>query len=193
MIFHETERLYLRRLEKRDLPRVTELIGDWVIVQWLTHVPYPYSLKDAEEFYEKVAVDYTHNVPGYFVMASKTDNLLMGAVGLHPAYGSKPKTDEIEVGYWLGKKFWGKGFMTEAVKAVVSIAFQRPLIQRMTSTTDPANQASQNILRKNGFDYLGLFPRPTTDIVLRGSDTVTRWELHRTKHEKGLVTCPASM
>jgi RimJ/RimL family protein N-acetyltransferase len=81
------------------------------------------------------------------------------------------------LGYWLGKPYWGHGFMTEAVGAVLRVVFQNEETQRMVAVTDIDNTASQNVLRKIGFRYLGLIARP--EPALRGSAQVTSWQLDR--------------
>ncbi len=182
MIFAETPRLVLRTLEESDLPRLTELIGDWDVIKWLILPPYPYTLKDAEEFYEKMLVTYHAGKPEYFVVANKIDNRFFGAVGLHPDKCCPSKTDQIEIGYWLGKPYWGQGFVSEAVKVVLALGFKNLNISQITSTTNPANLASQNVLRKSGFEFLGVFPR--TEKTLRGSPEMTRWKLIRENYER---------
>jgi RimJ/RimL family protein N-acetyltransferase len=173
-VFAETPRLYLRSLEDDDLPRLVELIGDWEVTKWLVQVPFPYAIKDAEDFRMRMAECHKRGAAECLVIASRADNRIMGIVGLHPSR-EEPKTGEIVLGYWLGKPYWGQGFMTEAVQAAVTHAFGQPGIKSIHSTTDPANQASQNVLRKAGFECLGIHMRGET--ALRGGMEVTRWRL----------------
>jgi RimJ/RimL family protein N-acetyltransferase len=178
MIYAETERLILRSLEKSDLPRVVELIGDWDVTQWLAVVPYPYVLKDAEEFFVRMNIVEQKGAPEYFLMQRKSDNAQVGAVGLHPSR-EHPEPGKLEIGYWLGKPYWGQGYMTEAVKAIIDIAFRRSDTMILTSVTDPQNEASQNVLRKVGLRYLGVSPRRDDDGALRGSAEITSWNMTR--------------
>lgn len=177
-IFAETPRLLLRTLEKADLPRLTELIGEWDVARWLMRVPHPYALRNAEEFYEQMQPGYEKGMLEFFVMADKNDGLLMGAIGLHPPRCENPQPGEVVLGYWLGKPYWGKGYMGEAARVVVNMAFQNPSVAVLTATTDPDNYGSQNVLRKLGFNFLGIGPR-TEKGALRGPDQVTRWRLDR--------------
>jgi RimJ/RimL family protein N-acetyltransferase len=181
MIFAETPRLHLRALEESDLPRLTELIGDWDVAKWLLVVPHPYDLKDAGEFFEIQRACYAAGKPEFFALAGKTGNEFMGGVGLRPAYVD-PRPEEIVLGYWLGRPYWGKGFMSEAVKTAIAMTFRRPEIQVMISATDPANQESQNVLKKAGLKCLGTFPRAA--LGLRGGPDETRWELRREDYKK---------
>jgi [ribosomal protein S5]-alanine N-acetyltransferase len=69
--------------------------------------------------------------------------------------GEPNENGEIEIGYSTYPAFEGKGFMTEAVGAMVSWAFQQPNVQSVTAQTDPTNIASQKILQKNNFVQYG--------------------------------------
>jgi RimJ/RimL family protein N-acetyltransferase len=181
-IFAETSRLVLRSLEKNNLPAMATLIGDWEVARWLIRPPYPYTMKDAEEFYEIQRANYERNMPNYFVIMRKADNRFLGAVSLefdHP--DTESVSGDCVLGYWLGKSFWGEGYMTEAVTAALALAFNRDGTEAVITTTDPANAASQKVLQKTGFDYLGIFPRSFE--ALRGSKEVTRWRLTRTDFE----------
>jgi len=181
MIFAETPRLFLRALEKTDLPILTELIGDWDVCKWLLVVPHPYHLKNAEEFYVEMSKSYQKKTPQFFVVANKSDGQLMGGVGVHPPRTSDPKSGEVFIGYWLGKPYWGQGFMSETLKTVLALIFKRPDVELVIAMTDPANHVSKNILQKAGLKYLGIFPR--TEPGLRGGPEVTRWELTRKEYE----------
>jgi RimJ/RimL family protein N-acetyltransferase len=181
MIYAETHRLILRALDKSDLPRIVELIGDWDVARWLVRVPYPYHLKDAEEFYERMRDAAQKGAPEYFLLQQKTDGRQVGAVGLHPPREPLPEAGEFVIGYWLGKSYWGKGLMSEAIKAVIDLAFARAEVAVLTATADPANGASHNVLRKAGLRSLGISPcRDST--ALRGGPDVMRWQLTREEY-----------
>lgn len=183
MIFAETKRLRLRSLKKEDLPRLAELIGERDVVRWMLRVPHPYTMKDAEAWLETVSERYKAGKPEFFAIADRDGNALMGGVGIHPPTKPDPQPGEAELGYWLGKTYWGQGFMSEAVKAALPLGFARPETALIAASTDPDNKASQNVLRKAGFQYLGIHPR--TEEKVRGSTTCTRWELSRKAFESG--------
>ena len=121
---------------------------------------------------------YDADSPEFFVLADKEHDVLMGAVGLHTPYVPESTAGELSLGYWLGKPYWEQGFMSEAVPPILKIAFGRPNIKKITAFTDPNNHASQDVLRKTGFRYLGIGPRVEQG-CLRGSENVTRWEMTR--------------
>jgi RimJ/RimL family protein N-acetyltransferase len=63
---------------------------------------------------------------------------------------------EVEIGYGLARAHWGKGYMPEAVRAVIDWAFQQPSIYRVCATTDLENIPSQHVLEKVGMQREGL-------------------------------------
>jgi 8-oxo-dGTP diphosphatase len=186
MIYAETKRLVLRSLARADLPRLAELIGDWDVARWLAAVPYPYRLTDAEDFYERMEAATKIGGPEYFVMRHKNDGPI-GAIGVHAAREPQPQPGELVIGYWLGKRYWNQGFMSEAIRPVIDITFARAEVAALTATTDPDNSGSQSVLRKVGLRCIGLSPR-RDPAALRGSLIVTRWQMTRADYERERCT-----
>lgn len=187
MIYAESPRLILRSLEKSDLPRIVDLIGDWDVARWLPSVPHPYTLLHAEEFFLRMAAAAEKDAPEYFLIEHSHDAEQIGAIGLHPPREAGSAAGELMIGYWLGKDYWRQGFMSEAVAAIIDYAFRRSRDTILTSTTDPTNNASQNVLRRAGFSYLGITahqPNDTYSKPLRGSEDVTRWRLTHADYKK---------
>jgi 8-oxo-dGTP diphosphatase len=181
MIFAETERLRLRALRRDELPRQVALLGVWDIVRWLSTVPFPYTLRDAEEFFSDMAPSYSCGEPQLYAVALKADDLLIGCVGLHQPRGVAFEDGEVEIGYWLGQDYWGCGFMSEAASAVVDLGFARAETRAICANTTPNNLASQAVLRKLGLRSMGYFPRDYA--ALRGGDTIMKWVLSRREYE----------
>ena len=177
MIFAETPRLHLRALKRDELPRLRRLIDEWEIARWLSVLPYPYTSRDAEQFYAILEPSYAQDKPQFYAMSFKTDPSLIGGVGLHDPRGSDAEEGEIEIGYWLGREYWGQGLMSEAVSTVIAKGFENPANRLMSATTALKNLASQNVLRKAGFRCLG--ERPRSYEALRGDPVINRWVLTR--------------
>lgn len=182
-VFAETERMDLRALEKSELPRLADLLGEWDIVRWLTVVPFPYTVKHAEEFYGDLQPGYAKGEPQFFVMSLKTDGKLIGGVGLHPPRGTNAAAGESEIGYWLGRDYWGRGLMSEAAGAVIDFAFNQIGTEAVCASTSLDNKASQKVLQKIGLRDCGVCLRDYE--ALRGSDKIIRWLLTRDGYEKG--------
>ena len=176
----ETERLLLRKPEEADVPAITAMIGDWDVVKNLATAPYPYLEEHARQFIARIAEGRATGESQVFAITRKPDGAYMGTIGLHLRDGA------FEIGYWLGKPYWGQGFMTEAVACALDLAFRPSERSVVLTTTDPANKGSQNVLRKSGFTYLGIFPRRVTG--LRGAAEETRWELRRESHTKRVIS-----
>jgi RimJ/RimL family protein N-acetyltransferase len=160
----ETERLRLRAPAPGDAARITELVSDFDIPRMTTRMPWPYGLSDAEGFLDRhergdlgeervFAID--HPAEG-----------LIGVIGVHQE-GRFP-----ELGYWLGKPYWGQGFATEAAKAVLKWTrddWGRKLVMAGHFADNPA---SGSVLIKCGFLYTGEVRLKHS--VARGELTPTR-------------------
>jgi [ribosomal protein S5]-alanine N-acetyltransferase len=164
----ETDRLTLRRFETADCVRAVPLIGDWDVVKNLSHPPYPYTdahfhawLSGQEEgFAAQTQMPFAITLPGVGVI---------GTTGVHER-GHERGENWFELGYWLGKPYWGQGFATEAGHAVLGwFGALRP-DARVKASHFEDNPASGKVLRKLGFSYTG--QTLLIDSVSRG-ETVT--------------------
>ncbi|MGB5559624.1 MAG: GNAT family N-acetyltransferase [Paracoccaceae bacterium] len=148
----------LRPLEHRDAAEITRLICDWDVVQWLTMPPYPYALADAEWFIGDEASDAAYGI--------EFNGALAGIISLRN-----------ELGYWLGKPFWGQGLMTEAAEALIADHFANST-SSVTSAYIPGNAASCNVLTKLGFRDCGIktaYARPLgRQVALQAMKLTTR-------------------
>ena len=133
-----TERLILRPLRAEDAKPIAEGIGHWDIIKWLTTPPWPYGLADAEWFVKAPA--------GAEARAIDVNGELAGIIGLH---GGKRGAD-LDLGYWLNIRHHGKGYMTEAARALVADYFAKGGT-RLVSGYLVGNAASCNVLTKLGF------------------------------------------
>lgn len=112
-------------------------------------MPYPYALKDAEQFVEQVLKE-----DGPSVHAITLDGQLTGLIGLHPA--SDVYRGTAELGYWLGEPYWGQGLATAAVAQVIPIGFEQLKLRRIYASVYEHNHASMRVLEKNGFQREGV-------------------------------------
>jgi len=108
----DTARLRLRPLTPEDAARIAALCADPEVSRWLARVPHPYALADAEAFLMSVA----ENGDRTWAIASPGEGLV-GVVGIDGPDGN------LELGYWLGRPYWGRGWMSEAARAAVDAAF----------------------------------------------------------------------
>ncbi len=81
----------------------------------------------------------------------KEINEVIGVIGLT----NLDKHKKAEVSYWIGKKYWSRGFGKEAVKLIVNFGFKKLKLNRIYAKVEPQNHASRKILEKNRFSYEG--------------------------------------
>jgi RimJ/RimL family protein N-acetyltransferase len=74
---------------------------------------------------------------------------LIGFCGLQPL----PETEEIEIGWWLARAWWGRGLATEAARAALRDGFERVGLERIVAIAQPANTASIRIMQKLGMRF----------------------------------------
>jgi RimJ/RimL family protein N-acetyltransferase len=154
-MFARTERLLLRPGWIEDAPALHRAIADERIVRNLASAPWPYSLAHAEAFLE------TDRRPAeaaalIFLRGAGAPELI-GGVG----FGRRPD-GALEFGYWLTPGHWGRGYATEAGRAMIGAARSSLRIGRLESGHFLDNPASGRVLAKLGF-------RPTGRIVPRYS------------------------
>jgi ribosomal-protein-alanine N-acetyltransferase len=106
--------------------------------------PSPYFRDDALKFISAANV-----LENGFMLAIETGGEACGGIGISILSDVYRKTAEI--GYWIGEPFWGRGIVTEAVKAVVPVAFERFDIARIQAGVLGCNPASARVLEKCGF------------------------------------------
>ncbi|MEP0905121.1 GNAT family N-acetyltransferase [Leptolyngbya subtilissima ST-M1] len=151
-----TSRLVLRPFALADVAAVVALAGDRAVAEYTLSIPHPYSEADAEEWInqrpaawtEKKAINYAITLP---------DGDLCGSVGL----GLYPTYNMAELGYWIGKPYWGQGYATEAGAAVVDFGFSTLGLNRINAIRFGDNLASGRVLEKLGMAQEGYRRRQT--------------------------------
>ncbi len=182
-IIAETPRLFLRFYAEKDIPALAAALNNEKVVQWMTRIPFPYTLSSAQEWFDDCQAAYTADKAEFFVVADKTTDTLMGGIGLHPINTCPFEEGALELGYWLGEPYWGHGYMPEAAQALISFAFKtKPALQKVLASTFLENKASQRVLYKAGLTYQGNFSKKSD--ALRGGDWGTLWSLTRTAFEE---------
>jgi [ribosomal protein S5]-alanine N-acetyltransferase len=143
MFILQTERLILRPPRPADVPAMTSWLGDYDVSKNTSRVPHPYGEADAEAFLAQGA-----NGNHSFAIQRRADGVFLGCCGLHPADGH-------EIGYWLGKPFWGKGYATEAAHRLAQFAFEELGQDRIHAGWFFDNPASGHVLAKLGARHNG--------------------------------------
>jgi len=158
----ETERLVLRRFSMADCRAAFEnWTGDENVttyLRWPAHGD----------------VSVTEGVIDGWIRAYGSDSFYLWAIvprGLDEPVGTisvvdmDGRTEKMHIGYCLGRKWWNRGYMTEAFKKVISFLFEEVGARRIESQHDPENAASGKVMEKCGLKYEG---------TLRGADWSNR-------------------
>jgi RimJ/RimL family protein N-acetyltransferase len=162
----ETERLVLRAPRLGDAQALAALVNDRRVADNTARIPHPYGVGDAEQFI--AAVNQRRGEACFVIM-------LAGApIG---ACGVEPRDDGPELGYWLGVPYWGRGFATEAARAVIDHAFGDLEHETLQSGARVSNPASRRVLEKCGFQWTAV--RLTRIRAINSAAPVDRFRLDR--------------
>ena len=116
-----TERLVLRPFDVSDAADVQRLAGEWEIADTTLNIPHPYEDGMAEEWIATHKPRFEEGKLCNFAITIRDAGDLAGAMGLVIT----PRFDHAELGYWIGKPYWNRGFCTEAGSAVIGYGFGR--------------------------------------------------------------------
>lgn len=158
-----TDRIVLRPPTVSDAPTIARLANDLDVGRMTTRMPYPYSLSDAETWLGGLQARDPRREATF---ALEEDGDLAGVLGLHPG------EDGIELGYWLGRPYWGRGLATEAARAVLGWVRKNWPVRFLRAGHFADNPASGAVLVKAGFLYTGEVQSRASKA--RGEDVPTR-------------------
>jgi RimJ/RimL family protein N-acetyltransferase len=148
-MFARTERLLLRPGWAEDAPALFEAIADEAIVRNLASAPWPYHAADAEAF---LATEREAGAASALVfLRTRAAPQLVGSVGI----GRRPD-GELEFGYFVSCRFWGRGFATEAGRAMLAFARDSLRLRKLNAGYFLDNPASGRVLEKLGFRPTGV-------------------------------------
>jgi len=142
----ETERLVLRAPRLEDAKTVAALANDRRIAENTARIPHPYKLADAKDWISSAGMSAEE--PTFLITLAS--GAIIGACGLD-LRDSAP-----EIGYWLGVPHWGKGYATEAVRALIDHAFTDLDHEALNAGARVTNPASRRLLEKCGFQWTGV-------------------------------------
>lgn len=147
-----TERLVLHAPTEADVDAITAACQDPEIARWTT-VPSPYTREHAEDFVHLVAQQW--DAGSEVVWGMYADGELVGMIGLHHITDHHSGA-HAELGYWVTAAARGKGYLTEAARAVVDWGFSELGLVRIRWQAVAGNIPSARAARALGFRYEGL-------------------------------------
>ncbi len=158
-MFARTKRLTLRPGWPEDAAAIARAIGHEEVVTKLSRVPWPYTEANAAEWLATPRAK--DNVSLSILAHEEATPRLIGGIGIHPA----EDLDGYEIGYWLTPDAWGRGYATEAGRAMLGMARYAMGLRSLRARYYVGNEASGNVLRKLGFRPTG---RTSTFSLARG-------------------------
>lgn len=183
-IFHdlpsiETERLLLRRLRPDDDEAVFAYASDPEVsnyVVWDTHR----SVEDSRSFIAINMELYAGGEVATWGIELKELGMLIGTAGF--GYWNVVH-DRAEIGYAIARRFWGRGYVTEAARGIIDFGFKRMGLNRIEARCEPENVGSSRVMEKAGMKYEGLL---RDQMYVKGSyRSMMMYSIVRTDWEKG--------
>ena len=153
-----TARLRLRPLHPADGPSLLALFNNWNVIRWLAPVPWPYTPQMHAEFLAHAASRADSLSPIHAILL---DGKPIGQIecGGQPCISAP--ADREDVGFWLGEPYWGRGYLTEALAALVAHVFaERRDVAVIRSGWFEGNAGSARVHEKAGFEVVELVMKP---------------------------------
>lgn len=152
-VYLETERLVLRRFTEADADNLFDLDGDPDVMRYLNGgKPTPRVVIQQETLPRFLRYDQLGDGFGYWAAVEKASGAFLGWFHFRPAPGGG--LDEVELGYRLRRSAWGKGYATEASRALIRKGFSELGVRRVFATTYQDNLASRRVMEKAGLSLV---------------------------------------
>lgn len=155
----ETERLILREWEDQDLETFSEINRDPKVMEFMPNL---LSVEETSNWVKRIKQDFIEYGYGYWAVTIKSTKEFIGYTGLNFLDYEAHFTPVVEISWRIASKHWGKGYATEAAKAVLKIGFEKYGLKEIVSLTVPANKRSIRVMEKTGMkrDLEGDFHHP---------------------------------
>ena len=143
----ETERLLLRRINESDVDEVLELRGNPETMKYIPR-PLTKTKEDALKHIRMIEEKIISNTGINWGMTIKGSPKIIGIIG---HYRIQPENHRSEIGYMMLPECNGKGYMSEAIKAVLAYGFEQMNLHSIEAVIDPDNTSSEKVLQKLNF------------------------------------------
>lgn len=149
----KTSRLVLRPFQLSDAKEVQRQAGHPDIAATTATVPHPYLDGMAEQWISGHAAVFAAGTGTEWAITFADSGKLVGCISL---MGISKQHQRAEIGYWVGKEFWGQGICTEATKAVIKYAFEELKLNKITCRHMHTNPASGKVMLNAGMQQEGV-------------------------------------
>ncbi len=146
-----TPRLLLRRWTDDDLAPMAEIHADPEVMRWIADG----SVRDPEQTAESIErweEEWDQEGFGLFAVELLASGELIGFTGLSVPRFLPEVLPAVEIGWRLGRPFWGRGYASEAAHAALEFALRDRGLERLISVARVENEASENVMRKLGLE-----------------------------------------
>ena len=147
----QTDRLLLRPFALEDASMVQTLAGEKDIASTTLNLPHPYEDGMAEEWIGTHQDRYEKGESVVLAIVLNNNDTLIGAIGLE----INKDNDRAELGYWIGKPYWNKGYCTEAARALIQHGFDVLGLVRIHASHFRRNPASGRVMQNIGMIHEG--------------------------------------
>lgn len=161
----ETERLILRPITVADAEDVFAYGSDPEVTKYMIF-PTHTTIEDSVKWLEGVPGEFGRKERMSFAITLRSDGKFFGSSGFHDI---SPKHHRLMMGYVLNRSYWGKGYMTEAVREMIRFAFEEMGMHRVATTCDFDNIRSAAVMERCGMKLEGVL----RDFELRRGRFVT--------------------
>jgi RimJ/RimL family protein N-acetyltransferase len=144
-----TERLILRGMNSKDLDDLAEIFSDYETIYMLAFMPWPFDRNHVKIYMMNLSYAMENGHSLYWAITLPEENRLIGVIGLTLEHAH----DRAEMHFWLGKKYWGKGYMTEVARRVMDYVFRDLGLNRLDINHLNVNIGSQRVIEKCGFKW----------------------------------------
>lgn len=151
----ETPRLKLRWMDERDTDAHYAVFSDPLVTRFWSGATWT----DRDEAVQSIAAiraGYADHSAAKFGIELRATGELIGNAGLHHFFEQNRRC---ELGYALGSRHWGQGYVSEALRALLGYGFSELDLNRVEADIDPRNEASGRVLEKLGFRREGYMPQ----------------------------------
>src|SRR4051812_23549298 len=148
-----TDRLVLGDFEPDDAPELQRLAGEREIADTTLAIPHPYELDHALAWIGNQRKEAVRGRATNFAVRLAPDSQLIGCAGLRDI---DPEHLQAELGFWIGREWWGKGYASEASTAVIRYGFEALGLNRICAHHMTRNPPAGGVLRRIGMKREGL-------------------------------------
>lgn len=142
------KKVKIRRHKFSDVTDLYLNIKDKAISKWTCSIPSPYHKDEAKQFIKRAHLNFDKKLEFNFAIALVKTDKVIGGIGFRNIdFDNK----SAEVGYWIGKQFWGKGYTTESLLLALGFAFKKIKLNRVWAKVFERNKSSIRVLENCNF------------------------------------------